>query len=274
MFEEILQNVKEKSPLIHCITNYITTNDCANVVLACGASPTMAEELEEMADIVSLAGALVINIGNLSKQTVLSMLAAGKKANALKIPVILDPVGAGASRYRTEVVSKLLKEIRFSVIRGNISEMKTVYNGSGTTRGVDACAADAVTEENLEEATLFAKRFSAKTGAVCAITGAIDIVSSDKKTFVIRNGNAMMSRVTGTGCMLTALTGAYCGANHGNSLVAAAAAVCVMGLSGELALDKTVTLDGGTGTFRVQLIDFISKMTPEILNGGAKIEMR
>ena len=151
MLEEMLKNVREKSPLIHNITNYVTVNDCANVVLACGASPIMADDQEEVAEITSICTGLNINIGTLNTRTIESMVIAGKKANELHHPVVLDPVGVGASTLRTQTALKLLKEIQFSVIRGNISEIRTLMEGTGNTKGVDADLADAVTEENLDE---------------------------------------------------------------------------------------------------------------------------
>ena len=206
MFAEQFANVRAKSPLVHNITNYVTVNDCANMVLACGASPIMADDAAEVEDITTICGGLNINIGTLNSRTITSMLLAGKKANALGHPVVLDPVGAGASRLRTDTAFRLLRDVKFTVIRGNISEIKTLASGAGTTKGVDADVADKVTEENLDSAVAFAKAFAAQTGAVIAITGAIDIVADAQKAYCIRNGNAMMSSITGTGCQLSALT--------------------------------------------------------------------
>ena len=174
MFQEMLENVRGKCPLIHNITNYVTVNDCANIVLACGASPIMSDDQSEVEEITTICGGLNINIGTLNKRTIESMLLAGKRANALNHPAVLDPVGAGASKLRTETAQKLLEEVKFTVIRGNISEVKTLASGSGTTKGVDADVADKVSEENLDSAVTFAKAFAEKTGAVIAITGAID----------------------------------------------------------------------------------------------------
>ena len=175
MFQEMLENVRGKCPLIHNITNYVTVNDCANIVLACGASPIMSDDQSEVEEITTICGGLNINIGTLNKRTIESMFLAGKRANALNHPAVLDPVGAGASKLRTETAQKLLEEVKFTVIRGNISEVKTLASGSGTTKGVDADVADKVSEENLDSAVAFAKAFAEKTGAVIAITGAIDI---------------------------------------------------------------------------------------------------
>ena len=170
MFQKMLENVRGKCPLIHNITNYVTVNDCANIVLACGASPIMSDDQSEVEEITTICGGLNINIGTLNKRTIESMFLAGKRANELSHPVVLDPVGAGASKLRTETAQKLLEEVKFTVIRGNISEVKTLASGSGTTKGVDADVADKVSEENLDSAVAFAKAFAEKTGAVIAIT--------------------------------------------------------------------------------------------------------
>lgn len=274
MFKEILEKVKVKTPLVHCITNYVTVNDCANILLACGGSPIMADDKNEVEEITSICNALDINIGTLNERTVESMVLASKKANELSHPVVLDPVGAGASKLRTETTFKLLNEINFSVIRGNISEIKTVYRGSGTTKGVDADVSDIVTEENLSEAVEFAKKLSEKTGSIITITGAIDIVSDKNKAYIIRNGHSMMSKITGTGCMLTALITAFCAANADNLLDATATAVVMMGLCGELAYENVIKNNTGTSSYRTYLIDEISKITAEILEEGAKVEIR
>jgi len=274
MFEGILKNVHDNTPLVHCITNYVTVNDVANVLLACGGSPIMSDDEKDAVEITSLCNALVINIGTLNERTISTMLMTGKKANELSHPVVLDPVGAGASKLRTDTTFKLLEEVKFSVIRGNISEIKTVSKGSGTTKGVDADVSDAVTENNLDETVSFAKELSARTNAVIVITGAIDIVADSNKAYVIRNGHPMMSKVSGTGCMLTAIIAAYCAANPGSHLDASAAAVCAMGLCGELAYDKVVKNDAGTSSYRTYLIDAISKLDVKILEGGMKIEIR
>ena len=163
MFAECFENVRSTCPLIHNITNYVTVNDCANMVLACGASPIMADDAAEVEDITTICGGLNINIGTLNSRTITSMLLAGKKANQLGHPVVLDPVGAGASRLRTDTAFRLLRDVKFTVIRGNISEIKTLASGAGTTKGVDADVADKVTEENLDSAVAFAKAFAAQT---------------------------------------------------------------------------------------------------------------
>jgi Hydroxyethylthiazole kinase, sugar kinase family len=274
MFGKILGNVNKKHPLVHAITNYVTVNDCANIALACGSSPIMADDINEVEEIVSICNALVINIGALNERTIASMIKAGQKANELGLPVILDPVGAGASKLRTDTALQLLKHVKFSVVRGNISEIKTIDQGSGTTKGVDADINDALNDGNLDQIVKFTKRLSEKTGAVIAITGAIDIVADQKNAFVIKNGHPMMSRITGTGCMLTMLIGGYCGANSDDLLVATAAAVSCMGLCGELAFEKVWVQKEGTSSFRTYIIDFMSNMNAEILERGMKIETR
>lgn len=273
MLGTCLDNVRKTTPLVHNITNYVTVNDVANILLACGASPIMSDEPEDVEDITSICGGLNINIGTLNSRTITSMLLAGKKANQLGHPVVLDPVGAGASRLRTDTAFRLLRDVKFTVIRGNISEIKTLASGAGTTKGVDADVADKVTEENLDSAVAFAKAFAAQTSAVIAITGAIDIVADAEKAYCIRNGNAMMSSITGTGCQLSALTAAFVTANPGHPLEAAAAAVCAMGLAGETAHKRLTPLDGNS-TYRNYIIDAIYNMTPDQLEEGANYEVR
>ena len=273
MFQNMFENVRNNCPLIHNITNYVTVNDCANIVIACGASPIMADDKDEVADITTLCAGLNINIGTLNSRTIVSMLIAGKRANELKHPVVLDPVGAGASKLRTETAMQLLEEVKFTVIRGNISEIKTLASGSGTTKGVDADVADKVTEENLDEVIAFAKAFAKKTGAVIAITGAIDIVADNNTAYCIRNGHPMMSFITGTGCQLSAMTAAFVAANPDYPLEAAAAAVSTMGYAGEVAHNRLTKMDGNS-TYRNYIIDVIYNMTPEMLEKGAKYEVR
>lgn len=273
MFSKILSNVREKCPLIHNITNYVTVNDVANILLACGGSPIMSDDEGEVEEITAICGGLNINIGTLNKNTIPSMFLAGKKANELGHKVLLDPVGAGASALRTNTALDLLKKVKFDVIRGNISEIKTLAVGSGTTKGVDADVSDAVTEENLDKSIAFAKAFAAKTGAVIAITGAIDLVCDSEKCYVIRNGRAEMGKITGTGCQLSGMTAAFITANPDNILEATAAAVCAMGLAGQLAWKKMQDGDGNS-TYRNRIIDAIYNMTGKELEEGAIYEIR
>lgn len=275
MFKKIIENVREKTPLVHFITNYVTVTDVANALLACGGSPIMSDDENDVEDITSVCNALVINIGTLNERTIKSMIKAGKKANELNHPVVLDPVGAGASKLRTQTTTKLLKEIKFSVIKGNISEIRTVYAGYGTTKGVDADATDAVNENNLDEVIAFAKKLSGRTGAIIAITGAIDIVANSETAFVIKNGNAVMSKITGSGCMLAGVVAAYAYANIENILEATVCAISGFGLAGELAVQKQeLENKKGTGTFRTYLIDEISLMDYDKFMKGMKIEKK
>jgi len=275
MFSKIIKNVMDNTPLVHNITNYVTVNDCANVLLACGGSPIMADDVEEVEEIVSISSALVLNIGTLNSRVIESMIKAGKKANELNIPVILDPVGAGASKLRTDTAFRLLNEVKFAVVRGNMSEIKALGNTDAKgARGVDADVADSINEENLTEVIEYIKLLSERMSLVVAVTGAIDIVSDGTKTYIIRNGHPMMGKISGTGCMLSSTIGAYCGANKDNIIDATAAAVCIMGLSGELAYEKMKKNDEGTSMFRSHLIDFMSKIDDEMLKEGAKFETR
>ena len=273
MFGNCLENVRKLMPLVHNITNYVTVNDVANVLLACGGSPIMSDEPEDVSDITSICGGLNINIGTLNKQSIEAMFVAGAKANELGHQVLLDPVGAGASALRTNTALEIMKKIKLDIIRGNISEIKTLAIGSGTTRGVDADAADTVTEDNLEQMIDFAKNFAAKSGAVVAITGAIDLVADANKCYVIRNGHPNMSRITGTGCQLSGIATAYAVANPNNLTEAVAAAVCLMGLAGEIGV-KNMKEGEGNSSLRNHSIDAIYNMDAEKLNQGAKYEIR
>ena len=239
---ECLANVKAGGALVHNITNYVTVNDVANVILASGASPIMSDEPKDVEDITSICGGLNINIGTLNERTIEAMYLSGAKANELGHKVLLDPVGAGASALRTDTANGLLKKVKFDVVRGNVSEIKTLVAGVGTTKGVDADAADAVTEENLS-------------------------------CYVIRNGVPEMGRITGTGCQLSGMMTGFLVANPDCPLEAAAAAVCTMGLAGEIGLSRQQPGDGNS-TLRNRIIDAISNMTPEQLAEGAKFEVK
>lgn len=273
MLKDRFDALREKSALIHNITNYVTVNDVANIELACGGSPIMADDIDDAPEITAICGGLNINIGTLNKNTIPSMFAAGRKAAELGHPILLDPVGAGASTIRTETAVKLMEELPLTVIRGNSSEIKTLALGSGTTKGVDADIADAVTEENLEEQIGFAKDFAAKAGCLVAITGAIDLVADSETCYVIRNGRPEMGRITGTGCQLSGMMTAFIVANPENKLEAAAAAVAAMGLAGEIGWSRMEEGDGNS-TYRNRIIDAIFNMDGETLEKGAKYEIR
>lgn len=231
----------------------------------------MADGIEEAEEITAICDALVINIGTLNERMTESMIAAGRRANALNHPVILDPVGAGASGYRTKIITRLLEQVHFTAIRGNISEIKTISQGFGNTKGVDADSADLITEENLMEKIGFASKLAQEIETVIIITGAIDIVTDGRIVYVIRNGHPMMSKITGTGCMLTAMTGAYLAANPEDRTRAAAVSVCAMGVSGEMAYQKMKEKEGGTSSMKMYLIDNISKRNADKINQRANI---
>ncbi len=273
MLSDIVKNVRAKSPLIHNITNYVTANDCANILLACGASPIMSDEIAEVEEITSICGGLNINIGTLNSRTIPSMLKAGKKAKELKHPTVLDPVGAGASKLRTDTAKMLIDEVKPTVIRGNISEIKALALGSAATKGVDADVADKVSEENLDAAVSFAKGFASSVGAIVAITGAIDIVTDGNTAYCIYNGDKMMSCVTGTGCQLSAMLAAFITANPDNVLEATAAAVIAMGACGELAKTRMTDKDGNS-SYRNYIIDAVYNLNGEALERYAKYEIR
>ncbi len=279
MLGERLENVRKNTPLVHNITNYVTVNDVANVILATGASPIMSDDIEDVEDITTICGALNINIGTLNQRTIPGMFKAGKKAKELGHPVILDPVGAGASRLRTETAIKIADEIKPDVIRGNISEIKTLWTGEGSTKGVDADIADRVTDENLAETVDAIKALAKERNCVIAVTGAIDIVADADKAYIIRNGVAEMGQITGTGCQLSGMTAAYVAANPDNHLEAVAAAVASMGLAGEKAKNAGEIMYSRTGvqegnsTMRNRIIDAICNMTGKGLEKGAKYEI-
>ena len=269
MLSAYLGNVRKVSPLIHNITNYVTVNDVANILLACGASPIMADDPDDAEEITAICSGLNINIGTLNARTIPAMFRAGAKAQELGHVLLLDPVGAGASTLRTKTAIDLMKSLRFDVIRGNASEIKTLALGSGTTHGVDADKADAVSDDNLAFMADFVRDFARTSGSIIALTGAIDLIADGSKCFVIRNGRPEMGRITGTGCQLSGIMTAFIAANPERKLEAAAASVCMMGLAGELAFDE----HQGNATYRNKIIDAIYFMTGEELDGGARYEV-
>lgn len=266
-----LENVRSASPLVHCITNYVTVNDCANVLLACGASPIMSDEPEEVAEITSICNGLVLNIGTLSKRTIEAMLIAGQRAAELGHPIVLDPVGAGASSLRTETSTMLLEKLPVAVVRGNMSEIKALAGASSLTRGVDVNPEDVVTDENLASSAQFARMLAKKAGAVVAITGAIDVVADANRAYAVRNGSPLMGRITGAGCMLTCLVAAFVAANPDDSLEAVVAAVTEAGMAGQIAAGRMSRGDGNA-SFRGYMIDSVCNMTEEALERGALVE--
>ena len=265
MYVNCLENVRKNKPVIHCITNYVTVNDVANSVLACGASPVMADAPEDAADIASLADGLVLNLGTLNQSKLEAMLIAGRTANAQGKPVVLDPVGAGASRARTDAALRLIRELKIAVIRGNSSEIKTLALGHAGSRGVDAAFDDAVTEDSLGAAADFAKRFAAQTGAVIAMTGTIDVIADLSRAAACYNGTPMLRSITGAGCMLTGLIAAFAAANKTELYNAIVSAVSLMGICGEKA-EKDLKENDGNISFRNKLIDSIYLSDKEIFN--------
>lgn len=260
----LLIEVRNKVPLIHNITNYVTVNDCANITLAIGASPIMADDIEEVEDITSISSALVINIGTLNKRTIEAAIKAGKKANELKIPVIFDPVGAGASRLRNETTKKILDEIKITILRGNLSEISFIAGISANTKGVDSSKED---EKN--DKILIAKNVAKKLNCIVAITGATDIISDGKKVVKILNGNSMLSKVTGTGCMTTSLVASYSGITN-DYFLAAISGIASMGICGEIAY-KNIG-NAGTGSFHIAIIDAISNLDKKTFEEMIKLE--
>jgi hydroxyethylthiazole kinase len=260
---ETLGRVRERKPLVHNITNYVVMNYTANALLACGASPVMAHAIEEVEEMVSLAGALVLNIGTLTPAWIEAMLKAGKKANALHIPVILDPVGAGATRLRTDSARRLIEGLSIQVIRGNPSEILSLGRGVQGTRpkGVDSV-------HTVDEAGKAAAALARDLGTTLAITGAVDLITNGEKVYRVRNGHEMMSSVTGTGCTATAIIGAFL-AVETSPLDAAATGLSYFGLAGEKAAARAT----GPGSFQTALLDALYGMETEELRIGAKIQI-
>ena len=269
-FENVLTAVQMRKPLVQCITNFVTVNDCANVILASGGSPTMASHPMEVQDAVRNVQALVCNLGAIDK--IDSMVLAGKEANRLKKPVVLDPVGAGGTQLRRDAVSRLLQEVHFTVIRGNASEIRYLAGGQTTGSGVDVSNLDEINEDNLPAAISMAADLAEKMHTIIAISGKIDVISNGKETCILRNGCATMARITGSGCMLTALIGAFCGA-YQDAFVATCAAMAAMGISGEIAEEKRLRNGTGNATFRNDLIDAVFNLTEEQMKEGVRYEV-
>ena len=231
----------------------------------------MSDEPDDVVDIQTICGGLVLNIGTLNKQTIAGMHAAAQCASEKGHPIVLDPVGAGASQLRTKTAGELLDSYEVKVIRGNMSEMKALAGAASSTRGVDVNPDDAVTDENLSESSAFARALAAKTGAVVAITGAIDIVADASSAFAIRNGCATMGKITGAGCMLTCVTAAYAVANSDALLEGVVAAIAGMGVAGEMAAARMQPVDGNA-SFRTYLIDALYNMNGQALEAVARVE--
>ena len=249
-----IATLRAKNPLIQNISKIVTANDCANATLAIGASPIMADSLADMDETVAMADALVINIGTLHEESALAMLKAGRVANEHHVPVVLDPVGAGISRLRNRTLEDLLREVRFSIIKGNLSEINFLAGKAGKAKGVDVSEVD----RGKTASAHLLRELAGRTGSVIVATGKVDTVSDAETTFMIHNGSARMGQVTGTGCMTASIMGAFCGAFPDQPLMSALWGIETMGIAGQHADKATRGL--GTGSFHSALIDAISLM--------------
>jgi len=257
-----LKALRVKKPLIHNITNYVVMNYTANALLACGASPVMAHAPEEVEEMVSFAGALVLNIGTLTNAWINSMLIAGKKANELSIPIVLDPVGSGATKLRTESAKRLINELSVTVIRGNASEVLSLAQEGSRTKGVDSI-------HSVEEAADAALMLAEELNTTLAITGPIDLITDGERIYKVLNGHELMGFVTGTGCTATALIGAFLSVDN-DPVSASATALAYFGLAGE----KGAVHSKGPGTFQIALIDALFTINEEQVRKGVRIEKR
>ena len=274
---ETLSQIKEKNPLTHCITNSVTINDCANAVLAIGGSPFMAEDAEELEEVVTIADALVINIGKLSKEQINSMNVSAKVANETDTPIILDPVGVGVTELRNKTTMDLINNYNMAAIRGNITEIKSiaklvgVIDENNTAKGVDVNIDDIITEENLSANGEIIRELAEKLDTTILASGPIDILSDGKTTIAIDNGDDMMPLITGSGCMLSSIVGSCIGGS--TPLEGSLVAILAMNIAGEKARAKVDEKDEGTGSFRAYLIDYIYKTNAESLINESNIRI-
>ena len=248
---ENLKKIRETQPLVHNITNFVVMNFTANLLLAAGASPVMAHAENEVEEMVSFAKALVLNIGTLTDEWVAAMIKAGKKATTLGVPIILDPVGAGATALRTNAAKRILAETRVSVVRGNASEILALGGSAAKTKGVDSA-------DSVDAAAERAVSLSQELGVPVAITGAVDFITDGRRILRVANGHPLMGRVTGTGCGATALIGAFAGVDS-DPVSAAATALAFYGLAGETAADGAT----GPGSFVPRFLDALAALTPD-----------
>lgn len=274
---ETLTEIQEKNPLTHCITNSVTINDCANAVLAIGGSPFMAEDAEELEEVVAIADALVINIGKLSKDQVEAMKISANAANKTNTPIVLDPVGVGVTELRNRTTLDLIENYQMTVIRGNISEIKAiakligVIDENNTAKGVDVNVDDIITEENLAANGEIIKEVATKLNTTILASGPIDILSDGETTIAIDNGDDMMPLITGSGCMLSSIVGSCVGGSA--PLEGSFVAILAMNIAGEKARAKVDAKDEGTGSFRAYLIDYLYKTDAESLAKEANIKI-
>ncbi|WP_295599908.1 hydroxyethylthiazole kinase [uncultured Methanobrevibacter sp.] len=275
--DETLNDIREKNALTHCITNSVTINDCANAVLAIGGSPFMAEDAEELEEVVTIADVLVINIGKLSKNQIESMHISSKTANETNTPIILDPVGVGVTELRNKTTMDLIENYNITAIRGNISEIKAiaklfgVLDESNTAKGVDVNADDIITEENLQANGELISTLARKLDTVILASGPIDILTDGKTTVAIDNGDDMMPLITGSGCMLSSIVGSCIGGS--NPFDGTLVAILAMNIAGERARAKVDERDEGTGSFRGYLIDYLYKTDSETLINESNIKI-
>ena len=275
--DETLNDIREKNALTHCITNSVTINDCANAVLAIGGSPFMAEDAEELEEVVTIADVLVINIGKLSKNQIESMRISSKTANETNTPIILDPVGVGVTELRNKTTMDLIENYNITAIRGNISEIKAIAKLSGvldesnTAKGVDVNADDIITEENLQANGELISTLARKLDTVILASGPIDILTDGKTTVAIDNGDDMMPLITGSGCMLSSIVGSCIGGS--NPFDGTLVAILAMNIAGERARAKVDERDEGTGSFRAYLIDYLYKTDSETLINESNIKI-
>jgi hydroxyethylthiazole kinase len=255
-----LAAIRERKPLVHQITNFVVMNETANATLALGALPVMAHAVQEVEEMASAASALVLNIGTLSDDWVEAMLLAGHAANGAGVPIVLDPVGAGATAYRTETARNLAEELELAVVRGNYAELATLAGHEAEIRGVEALGGGGEPE--------LAREAARALGCVAAVTGPIDHVSDGERVFSIANGHELLATVTGTGCMSTAVTGCFVAVRPDDPLEAAAEALVAFGVAGEDAAKKAKK----PGSFHVALYDALYDLDPKKLDSRAKVE--
>jgi len=255
----LLLRVRERSPLIHHITNIVTANDVANVTLAVGAAPVMALAVEEVEEVAAAAGAVVLNIGTPTPQIVDAMVRAGRRANARGVPVVLDPVGAGATAFRTAQARRVLQAVRVACVRGNAGEVAALAGRAGAIRGVDAMGeVDALDE--------LARGLARETRAVVAATGPIDLLTDGARTVHVQNGHPLLTRITGSGCMASAIVGAFC-AVEPDILCAASAGLICYGVAAECAAEGSP----GPGTFRTSLMDALAALDADTVTRRARV---
>lgn len=255
-----LAAIREKRPLVHSMTNFVVMNETANATLCIGALPIMSHAKEEVAEMAGIAGALVLNIGTLTPDWIDAMEIAGKRANELNIPVILDPVGAGATKLRTDSSKHLLDNVRISIVRGNAAEVAALAGIDSEVRGVESITVSASMDE-------IAKRFASAYNCTVAITGEVDVVSDGKRAVKISNGHAMLSKVVGTGCMSNVIIAAFASVNS-NSFQAAVGGLTAFGIAGEMA----AKISGDKpGTFHTELYNALYEIDEQQIKKYARV---